>query len=426
MGSTANQSAPDQSKIEGKVRDAAGQSIPEAMVTPIDAAGRPGRPVTAGRDGRFSLEVPEGASYKIRVSKDGFQTREVELGPIDEVRKTVEVRLEPARKVSGPEFSDEPNFTVAGVTDWNDTGLHGSNVNSATSESLVRDAAALRSKNEGKTRDAEGPGDQHRILGDAKERAGDPIGAVREYAEAAKLQPSEENYFAWGAELLLHRAGSAAIEVLGKGAADFPYSERMREALGAAYYENGQFMDASEAMCRASDLNPKDETPYLFLGRIEQAASGIFPCSEARLMRFATEYPTNARANYYRGFLSWKKARRSQNAEEYQEAERFLQRAAQLEPAQGEAYVQLGLLHNAQGKHGEALGEFQAAVKASPELSAAHYQLSLAYRRAGRISEAENEMRRYEESRKLEEALREKERKEMRQFVTVLKGAPRK
>ena len=408
--------------IEGKICDAAGQPLAGATVTPINPAGHPGRSTATDSSGRFSLNVPEGTSPKLRVSKGGFQTREIVVRPEDAVRKIVEVRLEPAAGAAArsPEFSDAPSFTVAGVTDWSDAGLHGSAVNAATSESLAKDAAALEAKS-ASAAGPETPGDRHRLLGDAKEKSGDPLGAVQEYAEAAKLEPSEQNYFAWGVELLLHRASSAAVEVLAKGSAAFPDSERMLEALGAAYYENGEFTNASEAMCRASDQNPKDEAPYLFLGRMEQAASDVLPCSKEKLARFAENFPASPQANFYRGLLYWKQARQSQKPEDFSEAESFFQHAAQLDPALGQAYLQLGLLYSARGKRPEALHSFQAATEASPELNDAHYQLSLAYRRAGRLSDAERELRSYEELRKSEETVREKERKEMRQFITVLK-----
>lgn len=415
------QNLAEQTSIEGKVCDSARQALAGATVTPLDAARHPGPSVVTDSNGRFSLKASKGTRLKIRVSKNGFQTRELEIGPVDDGRKVMEVDLEPAAgAVSGPEFSDTPSFAVAGITDWSDAGLHGSNATAAAGESLAKDAAGLRSKG-AETGVPAGPAERHRIIGDAKEKEGDPLGAVREYAEAARLDPSEENYFAWGIELLLHRAASAAIEVLAKGAAAFPRSERMIEALGAAYYESGRFTEASEAMCRASDLNPKDEAPYLFLGRMEQAATEVLPCSKEKLPRFAAEFPANPRANFYRGMLSWKQARQSRDPGEFEQAERFLRRASQLDPSMGEAYVQLGLLYNARGRQQEALQAFEFAVKATPESSDAHYQLSLAYRRAGRASEAENEMRTYNELRKTEEARREKEQKEMRQFITVLK-----
>jgi len=53
-------------------------------------------------------------------------------------------------------------------------------------------------------------------------------------------------------------------------------------------------------------------------------------------------------------------------------------------------------------------------------LAEAHYQLSLAYRRAGETAKADQEIKKYEDLHRSEEAALEKERKEMKQFVTVL------
>src|SRR5205814_2107505 len=42
------------------------------------------------------------------------------------------------------EFTDKPNFTVAGVMDWNNTGTHGSDVRVRTSEALAKETLALK------------------------------------------------------------------------------------------------------------------------------------------------------------------------------------------------------------------------------------------------------------------------------------------
>ena len=53
----------------------------------------------------------------------------------------------------------------------------------------------------------------HRLLGELDEKMGDPLAAVHEDEQAVRLDPSEQNYFAWGSELLLHRAVWQAAEV---------------------------------------------------------------------------------------------------------------------------------------------------------------------------------------------------------------------
>src|SRR6202000_2766959 len=81
--------------------------------------------------------------------------------------------------------------------------------------------------------------DLHRLLGDLDEKLGDPLNAVRADEKAVRLDPSEQNYFQWGSELLLHRAVQPAVEVFRDGATAHPKSERMLAALGAALFGGG-------------------------------------------------------------------------------------------------------------------------------------------------------------------------------------------
>src|SRR5437660_10591576 len=141
--------------------------------------------------------------------------------------------------------------------------------------------------------------DLHRQLGDVDEQMNDSLAAVHEYERATQLDPSEQNYFAWATELLLHRAIQPAVEVFTKGAAKYPHSERMLAGLGAALYASGLYAQAAEQLCAASALKPSDSTPYLFLGRMVQAYAKALPCAKESLTRFAYERPDSAVANYY-------------------------------------------------------------------------------------------------------------------------------
>src|SRR5262249_43323474 len=144
------------------------------------------------------------------------------------------------------------------------------------------------------------------LLGDVEENLGNPLEAVQQYQRAAELEPSEANLFDWGAELLLHHAPEPAIQVFTRGNRLFPHSVRMLAGLGAAWYAQGSFEQATQRLCEASDLDPKDVHPYLFLGKlqsVDNTHSGVFA---ERLARFAKLEPENPMANYYYALSLWK------------------------------------------------------------------------------------------------------------------------
>jgi len=411
---SAPQAAPQEIVVEGRVCDSAGAPVSGASVLLETESSKAIVSAFSDSSGHFRLRAPADTKIRVHVRQRGFSDRAVAYDGT-----MLKIVLQKSAASPGVEFSDSPNFTVAGVTDWSNVGLHGSDVNVKTSEALTKEAVALKPANNtaGNTnKDAEA----HRLLGGEKEKNGDPVSAEREYEIAVKLDPSEENYFAWGAELLLHRAGVAAVEVLSRGATAHPNSQRMVEALGAAFYANGQFAESAQQMCRAADLLPSTAEPYLFLGRIEQAASDMFPCSERRLQRFAAEQPRNGNAAFYYGLVLMKKAKQSQRDTDFRRAEEFFKDALAIDSSFGEVYLQLGMLYNARGEKEAALQEFENAVRAAPGLTAAHYQLSLAYRRSGVSGKADEELKKYEELHRSEEVALEKERKEMKQFVTIL------
>jgi tetratricopeptide (TPR) repeat protein len=430
MGQDVVASGQKPARVAGKVCTALGDPIADAVVQlwPGELGGALAE-IHTDRYGKFALIVSRAGKYQLLVAKAGFQNTvlpetEVVAGEdklLDIVLKKAASGNAEKSAAGGMQLSDEPNFTVAGVTDWSNVGLHGSDANVRTSESLAKETATLKSGERAVSSRTAGEAESHRLLGDAKEKSGDPVGAVNEYEKAVKIEPSEENYFAWGSELLLHRAGIAAVEVFHKGAEQYPKSARMRVALGAAYHTNGQYAEAAANLCEASDLNPADPQPYLFLGRMEIAATELLGCSDEKLRRFVTLQPQNPLANDYYGFLLWKQGRQIAHGDEFSRAESYYKKAIALDPKLGEVYLHLGMLYNARGDKNAALRAFEQGVAANPKLSAAHYQLSLAYRRAGESGKAEQQMKLYEELKHSEDVEVEKERREIRQFVTTSK-----
>jgi tetratricopeptide (TPR) repeat protein len=482
--------------IEGMVRNAAGEAVPNATVV-LEQKDQP-KPTetTTTNEGTFGFAPEHPGIFKITAKKAGFHDAVVDglaLSPGE--KKRVNLVLE-APGSATMEFEDKPNFTVAGVTDYTAAGGHGADTNLRTSETLARETLTLKEpktpsqadvQTENRLRGALRPdnfeanyrlgkfyltfgryaeavplletacklrpgdfsssydlalgyksagnlekarqqaekmlassnrADLHRLLGDIAEQAGDSLRAVREYEAAARLEPSEQNYFEWGAELLLHRAILPAIEVFGKGSAAHPKSARMLAGLGAALYASGRYEEAASRLCAAADLKPSDELPYLFLGRMEKAAQAPLPCGDEKLARFASEQPGNALANYYYAVAL---AKRGDAAE----AESHLTKAVEIDPKCGDAYVQLGALHAARGEMPAAIDAYQKAIAVSPELGEAHYRLGQAYKRSGDEARAARELAAYAQVEKTQTAEVERQRHDLQQFLVVLKGEAR-
>lgn len=457
--------------IEGTVRDASSKPLADATVL-LEEKGNPALIETkTNADGTFVLSTNHRGIYTVRAGKSGCLDAVVDglaLSPGD--RKHVDLVLTPAGPIrsessaSQPpakpspgamEFKDEPSFTVAGVTDWSNLGLHGSAASSRTSESLAKETLTLKS-GEPEMRptavpekryevalsyrekgdfagareqvrkvlsiadDAEG----HRLLGELDERLNEPLEAVREYERAARMDPSEQNYFEWGTELLLHKAAGPAAEIFTRGSSAHPQSARMLTGLGAALYSSGSWEDAARRLCEASDLAPADTAPYLFLGEIEKTTAAPLPCSEQKLARFAQEQPGNAEANFYYAVSLWKREKGSGKSGSGKEVEALLEKAVTINPRFDDAYLQLGLLHFALGNFEQAIRDCQKAIAINPHLSEAHRQLGLLYQRTSESAKAQQEFDVYEQIEKIDAAEAERQRRELRQFLIILKDQP--
>ncbi len=265
----------------------------------------------------------------------------------------------------------------------------------------------------------------HHLLAEADEKLGDPLEAVREYQRAAELNPNETNLFDWGAELLLHHAAEPAIEVFTKGHRSFPRSVRMLDGLGAAWYSNGSYEEAVRNFCDASDLNPDDPNPYLFMGEMQAAETTPSREIEERLGRFVRLQPRNAWANYYYAVSLQKRWSSPDQAVDVDHVKSLLQTAIQLDPKLGLAYLQLGILYSEEKDFPKAISTLRQAVEVNPQLEKAHYRLAQLYRLGGEAAKAQSELQVYEQitKEKTEEAGRQ--RHELQQFVYELRnGTP--
>jgi len=495
--------------VMGTVRDAGGAPISGAHVVFGQSGATQQQETMTDEAGKFSLTSQNAGTYLVRVYKDGYRDSEQSLTiprasevPLTVLLlKTSDSAEGSAQSQDGTQFSDKPDFTVAGITDWTAAGGHGTDVNLRASEILANDTRALSSKgplgvsnpeSERRLRAAvlkepasfeaihalgafclrerqfaeaipslekahqldgadyqsayelaeayEGAGQHgkaqalvqqllavkdraelHRLSGDIEESVNNPLAAEHEYERAAQLDPSEQNYLAWGGELLVHRAVEAAVEVFAKGTRAFPRSERLLAGLGAALYANGAYDAAALRMCDASDIDPSNPQPYLFLGKMEEAAPQALSCAEEELARFAHHQPSNAQANYYYAISLVKSNDAKERA---QRAEALLQNAVRFDPHFAQAYLQLGVLQSKRGDWEGARASYEKAAAVDASFPDPHFRLAQIYKRTGDPRKAQAELQSFERLKQSDAAAVEQRRREIRQFVVVLKGSP--
>lgn len=464
--------------VAGKVRDSVGKPVAGTLVFLQATSGADTETWRAHTDatGMFKFEGVRVGSYTLRTGESGESltvNKAVELAAGES--KKIDLVLD-ARKPStqenlsaaAPALFDEPQFTVAGVTQATNAGGHGSDTVLRNSEALVRDTASLAAGEAPPKAATKNPAEEGQLLQegseiqaeilrlegssseesaseirarDAKlesearlkraelyhrlaqidERLGNPLEAVHEYQRAAELTPSETNLYDWGTELLKHRALEPATVVFEKGSAAYPKSVRMLIGLGVAWYARGADNRAVEYLERASDLAPADPAPYLFMGKVLSAEVTAPPAVVERLARFAKMTPDNALGQYYYAVALWKESSGSVDDTRAAAIETLLQNAIRLDPKLALAHLQLGVLYAQRGDNTRAIVEYTKATEIEPELDEAHYRLGMTYKKNGDEGAAARELKLHEELVEQDAERTERERGEVQEFVVKLR-----
>ncbi len=456
-----SQNAAPATLLRGTVRDSRGRLLAAAMVYLLGIDEAQSVIEQTDSEGNYCFSALHSGTYTLRAEIPGYVA--AESGPfyfVPAEGKKIDLVLEPlkpssANKVApavlqtetsaigSPQFYDEPQFTVAGVTDAANPGGHGSSMARRATEDLTKATVLLNPENPNHSAalksdaakmrtnvlaqlaqpnlTAENQAALHHQLAEDDEQLDDPLDAVREYQRAAELAPSESNLFDWGAELLAHRAFEPATEVFAQGNHLFPQSVRMLSGLGVAWYARGSFDQAFDHLCQASDLNPNDPQPYLFLGKM-QSVETLQPKSVIeRMARFAHLQPDNALANYYYAISLWKQRDQAGNLAD---AEKLLNKSLRLDPKLGAAYLQIGIIYFDRADFPQAIAAFQKTIQVTPDLEEAHYRLSQTYERTGERLKAQQELDLYQQLSRKKQANIERQRSQIQEFVYTLKSDP--
>lgn len=488
--------------IRGVVNDASGNIVPDAIIR-LQQAGATVAMMRTDSHGSFTfVDIPIG-TYLVEVEKTGAHASQTVSTRDAAMHITLPLTINTSSS-PGIDFTDKPNFTVAGITDWTAVGGHGSDASLRTSETLARVTATLKQGEnksaqtdvieaslraataaqpqsfaanrelgryylqKGAYREAEPPletayridprdhgneydlacvykevgdlshakeyvnrllakadiADFHRLAGDVDEAMGDALAAEGEYEAAVRLDPSERNEFTWGAELLLHRAVWPAVEVFRKGIVAYPKSARMLSGLGAALFASAQYEEAAQRLCEASDLNPRDREPYIFLGEIDMATPAPLACAETKLGRFVQQHPEDSRAYYYYAMSILKRQAVPAKPSDVEHARSLLGKSIEIDPKYGEPYLQLGILSANKKDYVQAIDDFTRAIQANPQMADAHYRLGVMYQKNGEETKAEQEFERHKEIEKAQAEAVEQQRHKVRQFIVVLRDQP--
>lgn len=265
-------------------------------------------------------------------------------------------------------------------------------------------------------------GEVHNLLAQIDEKEGKFVDAANEYGAAAHLDPSEDNLFDWGSEMLLHRTYEPAITIFQQATAKYPRSPRLFIGLGLALYSRGKYDEAVEALLKAANLNPGDPRCYLFLSKAYDRSPKQADEVTDAFRRFAELRPNDAHAQYYLAMSLWKGNRAEGVTHDLNEVETLLQKSIALDGAIPEAHLQLGDLYSGQHAYDKAIPEYQRAIALNPDLSDAHYRLGTDFVHVGKKDEAQKEFAIYQKLRAAHLAEVEKERAEVQQFVYAEQG----
>jgi tetratricopeptide (TPR) repeat protein len=262
----------------------------------------------------------------------------------------------------------------------------------------------------------------HSLLGEVEEKSHNYVSSVKEYEQAARMEPNAQNILNWGAELLLHQTFTPAIEVFKAGTQRFPQSPQLHNGLGIAFYGAGQIDEAAHAFLRASDLTPSDPLPLTFLGKACDGASPDLAVQiRSRLQSFISHSGPSAQLSYYLAVCLWKSNQIESDPALASRVESLLRRALMLDANYSDAYFQLGNLYSEQHKYMEAVEQYDHALSTSASSANIHYRLGQALARAGNQERAKEEFATFERLRKSESDASNKDQSQIQQFVYTMR-----
>lgn len=377
--------------IEGLVLDAAKRPLADVRVSLDDQVEGRTLAVVTDNSGHFRFSGVAASTYTLRARKPAYVERvEGPFAIAREETKTLSLLLE-ADKQAPPgknapqvfEYSDEPQFTVAGVTDPSNVGGHGSNVTLPTKEALARETASLAgdaSIGEGSTAAEGAAGEFPKVAADSFAQnlkvgqellhAGHSKQAIAYLERAAQLKPMdyEAGYslaVAYQKNGETKRADHAVQSLLARGE-----RAELHSLLADVRESERQPLEAVREYQRAAEMEPGEQNLFawgaeLLLHHADAPASEVFGKGH-RL------HPKSVRMLVGLGSAAY-----AQDLNE--QAARWLLEAIQLDPTDARPYLFLGKVQEvAKSEPQEWVDAFRKYSTLRPEEARAHYYYAVA------------------------------------------------
>jgi tetratricopeptide (TPR) repeat protein len=251
----AGQQPAELASLHGAIRDAEGRPVAQTAIL-LQRKGSADR-LNAQTDpqGKYSFPGLADGTYSLRAAKIGYADAEISsvfLRPHES--KTVDLTLGLVQQGQGsststPQFFDQPQFTVAGVTDTTNLGGHGSDTVVRTRNSLAKGTVSL---------------------GEPTVKASSDAGREKSLRELAERQPDDfsANY-QLGQLLISSGKAREAIPFLKRAAAKEPANYENAYDLALANAEAGNYAKARDEAARLLATHDRADLHH-FLGDVEE------------------------------------------------------------------------------------------------------------------------------------------------------------
>jgi tetratricopeptide (TPR) repeat protein len=381
--------------VKGTVRDSGGKTLAGIEIVLKDPGGAVIGATKTDALGAYQFPSIKSGSYKVQADSTGYNAQLVpEFSVKSNDVKVVDIILASSQsKTQAPEFYDEPQFTVAGVTDTTNLGTHGADTVVRNTESLVRDTASMNKPADNEPRSSP----DHATLQ-----------SLREGVERAP--DSFEANYQLGKSLLESGDAREAASYLERAASLNPADAHVAYDLANACIAVGDYQHAKSAL-QSSTSRPQSGANYRLLGDVEeklgdpvsavheyQRAAELEP-SELNLFSWGAEllmhrafepasevfakgnrtYPNSVRMLVGLGVSLY--ARGS-----YEEAVRRLCQASDLDPGATASYLFLGKIQTVDPAHSQEISKrLERFARLHPENAQAifYYAMSLWKARRG-------------------------------------------